>query len=261
VGAFQISDAARDVLLFGGVLFWSVALLFVLILSVQVAREAGFAAFLTLLAGIVVLARISRFPVHTWVLAHPAVVLRWAVVYYAGGIAWASYKFVRYHRNRVRPYREWRQERLAEYGVTTPEELSDEQAFRYQEAAAKAGFALRSMGQTKHLRAYSRDFVFWASYWPFALLGTLLRFVFRDAFTAIFRGVFAAVGGRIRTWLAALYREVHADRDVVLAKAEAYRARREGGEGKADGGPDAEPGGGPGGPSDGGRRVVVRSKP
>jgi hypothetical protein len=223
----QLGDSAFAFLMLGGVLFWSVACIFVILLSVHVAREASGAAFFTLVVGTVVLAWISHFPVHTWVLAHPADVLRWVAVYYVGGIAWASWKFVQYHRKRVRPYLEWRRQQLATFGVARAEDLSDEQAFEFQEAAAKAGFALRSMGQVKDLRKYRRDFVFWASYWPFSLLGTVLRFVVRDAFSAIFRGVFAALSETIRTWLVSLYRDVHADRDTVLAKAEAYRARRD----------------------------------
>lgn len=244
-GVPPLADTAFAFLVFGGVLFWSVACFFLILLSVQVAREASAAAFLTLVVGTVVLAWISHFPVHTWVLAHPADVLRWVAVYYVGGIAWASWKFVQFHRKRVRPYLEWRQRQLATFGVARAEELSDEQAFAYQEAAAKAGFPLRSMGQVTDLRKYRRDFVFWASYWPFSLLGTLLRFVLRDAFTAIFRGVFAALSQTIRSWLVALYRDVHADRDTVLAKAEAYRARREGGDGESNTGAPT------GGPSDG----------
>jgi hypothetical protein len=251
-----LADTAFALLVAGGALFWSVALLVVLILCVQVAREASVGAFLTLVLGAAILAWIGRFPLHTWMLDHPAEVLRWAAVYYAGGVVWASWRFVQFHRKRVRPYLEWRRKQLAELGVTSAEELTDEQAYLYQEAASSAGFSLRSIGQVKNLKAYSRDFVFWASYWPFALLGTLLRFVVRDAFTAIFRGVFAALSGRIRAWLAALYRDVHADRDAVLAKAEAYRARREGGEGGSGRDPSGGPNGGPGG-RPGPRTVVV----
>jgi hypothetical protein len=260
------ADTAIAFLLFGGVLFWSVALFFLLVLSIQVAREASGAAFFTLVVGTAVLAWISHFPVHTWVLEHPADVLRWVAFYYLGGIAWASWKFVQFHRKRVRPYLEWRQRQLATFGVARAEELTDAQAFEYQEAAAKAGFPLRSMGQVTDLRKYRRDFVFWASYWPFSLVGTLLRFVVRDAFTAIFRGVFAALSQTIRAWLVSLYRDVHADRDTVLAKAEAYRARRDG-DGGSDGGASAGGPSGAAGGTDGGagagtqaRSVVVRVK-
>jgi hypothetical protein len=248
-GTSPLADTAFAFLLVGGALFWSVAFVFLLVLSVHVAREASGAAFFTLVVGVVVLAWIARFPVHTWVLAHPAEVLQWVAVYYVGGVPWATWKFVRFHRKRVRPYLEWRQKQLATYGATHAAELSDEQAFAYQEAAAKAGFPLRTMGQVTDLRRYRRDFVFWASYWPFSLLGTILRFVLRDAFTAIFRGAFAALSATIRRWLISLYRDVHADRDTVLAKAEAYRARREG----SEGGPTSEgPGPGPSGGSGGG---------
>ena len=258
--AARLTEAAYGLLIFGGALFWFVAALVVLVLTVQVAREAGVAAFLTLLAGTAVLAWMSHFPLRAWVLAHPAEVLRWVAIYYVGGVAWASWKFVRFHRSKVRPYLAWREQQLAVFGVTRAEDLSDEQAFHFQEAAQRAGFPLRSMGQIKNLTTYSRDFVFWASYWPFSLLATLLRVVVRDAFIAIFRGAFAVMRDRIRAWLSSLYRDVHADRDAVLAKAEAYRARR-GSEGGPDGGAATEPGGGPAGePGAGPRQVVVRRK-
>ncbi|MDF1504450.1 hypothetical protein [Roseisolibacter sp. H3M3-2] len=242
-----------SLLLFGGALFWSAALFFVLVLSVQVAREASGAAFLTLLLGVATLSWISRFPLQEWVRDHPGTVLRWVAVYYAGGVVWASWKFVRFHRRKVRPYLEWRTRQLQQLGVASASELDEEQAFRFQEAAAKAGFPLRTMGQVTDLRRYRRDFAFWASYWPFSLLGTLLRFVVRDAFAAIFHGAFAALGATIRRWLTRLYRDVHADRDAVLAKAEAYRARQA----EAEGGEGGEGGGG----APVARRVVVRPKP
>lgn len=138
----------------GSLWFWIVSLVLLVAILVAVETETGFMAGVFLVLGILFFNYCVRLPIIFWALHHPLALLGLFLAYAVVGIGWSVFKWYLFLRKTLVAYKV----KGESYGQEYPPQVN----------------------------RHKSDIIFWLSYWPFSIVGSLLNDFFRNFFNRIY---------------------------------------------------------------------------
>ena len=158
--------------------FWLVLIAAAIVLTVAVENEKSFISILTLAGTLAFLQFVSGVPVIHFIFSHPTAIALYALLFLAVGVGWAVAKWYFYLRKTLARYKETKAEYLESRGAQTEHDLtdSDKQSLKYRVAGLF----------NPEVSDHKSDIIFWMSYWPFSMLGTLLNDFVRKIYNHLY---------------------------------------------------------------------------
>lgn len=163
-----------SLLALGAIGFWVSIILLFLIVSFLVENEKGVWSFVVICASIWGMSAFYHLALWAWVKANPIFLLKMFGLYVLVGIAWSFIKWTVFLAKKRVEYKEKKDafQKYMEFTEWTPELL--------------AKFAERNSHLLVKASDHKGDLTFWASYWPFSILGTIFNDLFRKIWTHLY---------------------------------------------------------------------------
>jgi hypothetical protein len=176
---------------FGGLLFWGLLAVWVIILSVQVNDRHNGYATLTLFLGLAILVLFSNTPIWQTIKDHPIYVLYGVLGYIVAAGVWAMIQWRFFFLPKLfDKYDDYRASWLKRNSLTTmPADPTTRSKFKDDMA--------RNMGDINDLRSVSQNkgrITGWMVYWPFSIVGTF----FGDFLHRLFASIYKLLAGSMQ---------------------------------------------------------------
>lgn len=165
-----------ELIAFGTVGFWILAVVLFSIVIALVENEAGFWATVILIGSAIGIDKLYKLSLLTVVKANPGHVAILVGVYFLTGIVWSIAKWYFFLHKRVVKYNSERAQFLRSRNATT---MTAELAAEFQGYVSSSA---RPVDASDH----KADLIRWATYWPFSIVGTLLNDVVRRTWEYIY---------------------------------------------------------------------------
>jgi hypothetical protein len=190
---------------------WLLIFLAIAIMTVLVESDRGTVATFATIAMLSSLIYFTHFNLYSAVLYHPGHWIAWIAGWFLIGTLWGMFKWYLDVHKALGRYQEARAEFLREKGTST---LTPALAAELSERLGRSYYPYESMRISPtppRARDHKGDIIRWMTYWPFSMIGFVLRDFVRRTWNHIF------------TWLvktydriaAYVYRDVAGDADLM----------------------------------------------
>lgn len=190
-----------EALVVGGVLFWGIMVLWLLLLWWSTETDHGLLGFLSIVAYGCVLQWAFKVDVIGWILSHPSVTIAFLVFYLFVGAGWSFWRWYLFVKDQFEPYTKARADWLVSKNITNfsciPENLKDEWG-KY----LKDSWEREELCTPPLVRDHKSRIMRWIGYWPI----NALTWAFNDMIRRFVKMVYEA----IHDWLQAVSNRVFA---------------------------------------------------
>lgn len=198
--------------------YWIPIFVMAIVITILVESENGVWATVATVVTIGVFCYLLNFHIAAFTLAHPLGILKWIAIWFAAGAGWGTAKWLLEVHRCLGRYQEARDQFLADKGVgaLTPQLAVELDARGNYYGSYRNTFNKISATPPK-ASDHKADIIRWMTYWPFSMIG----FVLRDFVRRIWNHIYTYLAATYDRIAKHVYRNVAADADLLKQGQEA----------------------------------------
>lgn len=172
---------------FGTLWFWLIVAFAVISIIISVENDSSGFSILSLLGLFAFLDFVAKIPLISYLLHHPVLVLLLIVLYIGVGVGWSVTKWYFFLRKYLIKLKEEQQKYLDDRSIKNIEDATAEQRETFNYRTKSSDY------YNPKVSRYKSTIIFWMSYWPFSVIGTLLNDFFRKIFHHLYGKIAASL--------------------------------------------------------------------